>query len=244
MDDHPWSEFAVRYDLPPVDGPVRNYLIATTQRTGSHYLAHLLGARGVVGVPFEYLNDHRILLEMNARGWENTERNQIRLIDEMKRRRAGSAGWFGIKAHWHTWREVTSQPELAQTVQPERYVYLIREDRVAQAASLALAEQTGWWVDASQMTKATAEYSASDIVRALETIDVENAAWQEYFARGRECLMLSYEEIVTDPDAAVSAVCSHLGVVEVPAPKASFPEVPPRPEGLVAEWAARFRSGA
>ncbi|MSW83035.1 MAG: hypothetical protein F2840_18075 [Actinobacteria bacterium] len=44
-------------------------------------------------------------------------------------------------------------------MQPDVIVYLTRHDRIAQAASLVLAEQTGWWVDESQTTPAPAGYS-------------------------------------------------------------------------------------
>jgi LPS sulfotransferase NodH len=113
-----WSEYDPRYDLPAYVGTPRTYLIATTQRTGSHMLAHLLGARGDVGVPFEYLNDYRSSLELTRRGIANTESAQLALLQEMGVRRTGSSGWFGIKAHWHTWSAVLSKPMLAARCSP------------------------------------------------------------------------------------------------------------------------------
>lgn len=236
-----WSEFHRDYDLPPYVGPRRTYLIATTQRTGSHFLAHLLGARGVVGVPFEYLNRHRASLELQSRGEEINEQAHVTLLREMRERRTGSAGWFGVKAHCHTWLATLKNPELADQIQPEAFIHLRREDRIAQAASLALAEQTGWWVDESQTRAFSPIYSPAHIRKALETLEAEDEAWQAYFSQGRDRLVLTYEEVIANPEAAVSAVCTHLGVTDTGVPRRTFPSPRARPDGLVGQWAERFR---
>lgn len=236
-----WSEYGAAYDLAPYAGPRRTYLIATTQRTGSHYLAHLLGARGEVGVPFEYLNDGRTLLELQSRGVVADEESHVALLREMKERRTGSSGWFGIKAHWHTWASVLQQPLLAAEAKPEAFIYLSRRDRIAQAASLALAEQTGWWVDESQANSSQPNYSADHIKRALEVIEAEDSSWREYFSDDRECLTLTYEDVVAQPDAAIAAIYSHLGESELGRPNPLFPQMPARRDGIAEEWAATFR---
>lgn len=240
----PWSEFDADYDLPRQAGSHRTYLIATTQRTGSHLLAHLLGARGVVGVPFEYLNRHRASLELQSRGEELNEQTHVKLLREMQERRTGSSGWFGIKAHWHTWQATLEQQDLAAQILPETFIYLRREDRFAQAASLALAEQTGWWVDESQTRAFSPTYSPVHIRKALETLEAEDEAWQTYLSQGREYLVLTYEEVISNPEAAVSAVCTHLGVTDIGEARESFPSLRARPDGLVEQWAERFRRDA
>lgn len=236
-----WSEFDRRYDLPAYSGPRRTYLIATTQRTGSHFLAHLLGARGTIGVPFEYLNDHRVLLELRSRGLHPTEQTETELLREMKLRRTGSSGWFGLKAHWHTWTATLSRPLVAAEVDPVAYICLRRHDRIAQAASLALAQQTGWWVDESQNTGTQPSYSSTDIRKALAVIDAENASWQRFFTSERTCLELTYEEMIADPDRTVTAVCSHLGVSDMGSSNPQFPSIKARQDDIAEEWAERFR---
>lgn len=234
-----WSEYDPRYDLPTYISSPRTYLIATTQRTGSHFLAHLLGASGVIGVPFEYLNGYRSLLELERRGEHSSERTQLALLEEMKSRRTGRSGWFGIKAHWHTWSAVLAQPLLAAQVQPEVMIHLTRQNRVAQAASLVLAEQTGWWVDESQSTSAEPNYSAERIRQALAKIDGETDAWRRYLA-GQPCLMLTYEAVRSDPHAAVSAVFAALGVDDPDRSNIGFPSPKPREDNIVEQWAERF----
>lgn len=236
-----WTEFDSSYDLAPFTGVPRTYLIATTQRTGSHYLAHLLGARGDVGVPFEYLNDHRVLVELERRGIEDSDVAQIELLKEMKVRRTGSAGWFGIKAHWHTWSSIIERPALAAHLQPEKFIYLRRTDRIAQAASLALAELTGWWVDESQAFEISPTYSAARIQGALVRIERECEAWQEYFADQRRCLEVTYEELIDNPGDTLSAISFHLGVRDAGTVNPLFPSQRTRPDDIAEEWADRFR---
>ncbi len=235
-----WSEYDPCYDLPKYDGTSRTYLIATTQRTGSHLLAHLLGMRGDIGVPFEYLNDYRSSLELTRRRQPNTELAQLALLLEMRARRTGSSGWFGIKAHWHTWSAVLSKPLLAAQIQPDVIIYVIRRDRVAQAASLVIAEQTGWWVDESQSTSVTPVYSAVRMQEALDKINRENSAWETYLSCLPGCLTLTYEALVMQSETTISAVYDALGVQYSCRSTAGFPMPKPRTDDLVRQWALRF----
>lgn len=236
-----WSEFLADYDLPPYEGEVRTYLVATTQRTGSHHLAHLLAATGAVGVPFEYLNGYRVWLECQERGWPDDEANHARIYQEMVERRTGASGWFGLKAHWHTWMEMSARTRVRDLVRPERFVYLTRGDRIAQAVSLALAEQTQRWVNSGQEEVRPPMYSAGHISDALRRIESECDAWEAFFAdRGVAVLRLSYEELLAEPAACVAAVFGHLGVAQPDGPRRSLPALSPRADDLVQLWAARY----
>lgn len=237
-----WSEFLDDYDLPPFEGEVRTYLMATTQRTGSHYLADLLARTGAVGVPFEYLNGHRARLEFQVRGWRYEESAHADLYREMVRRRTGTSGWFGIKAHWHTWVEMSDLPGGRDLVRPERFLYLTRRDRVAQAASLAIAERTGVWVNAGKVPARPPVYSAAHIRDAMIRIEHECAGWEGYFASQEAAVCrLTYEDLIADPDGCVEAVFGHLGVTRPSGPPRALPTMDPRTDDLVRMWAGRYR---
>ena len=243
-DPRAWSEYASSYDLPPYDGTTHTYLVATTQRTGSHYLAHLLARVGTVGVPFEYLNHYRSLLELDERGWSRSVDSHLQLFTEMRRRRTGSAGWFGVKAHWHTWQSVTANAQVRDVVRPDRFVYLSRVDVVAQAVSLAIAEQTWVWVDVGQ-ERHPATYSRRSIEGALQRIDTERAAWESYFAhQSIDVLRLTYEGLIANPDGSVDRVLRHLGMGESKRPFRNMPLPHPRSDGLVERWSQRYRTGS
>ncbi len=240
--DRAWSEFDAAYDLPGVTGPVRTYVVATTQRTGSHYFADLVGRLGTIGVPFEYLNGHRMLVELQARGRPVTPEEEIRLFREAQRRRTGSSGWFGLKTHWHTWEAVQAKRGLRDLVRPQRFLYLYREDRVAQAASLSLAEQTGVWVNVSQAPRADPVYSRRHIDDASARLHRETAAWERFFAgREEDVLRLSYESATADPLQALAATCRHLGVAPPQAGQVGPPRIHARDNDLVEQWARRYR---
>jgi hypothetical protein len=62
------------HDFPPPGGPVRAYVIAATQRSGSTLLCRTLWDSGIAGAPKEYLNP------LQLRDWEvrfGTPRSQL-----------------------------------------------------------------------------------------------------------------------------------------------------------------------
>lgn len=240
-DQTPWSEYSAVYDLPDHSGSAQTYLLATTQRTGSHYLAYLLAQIGTVGVPFEYLNAHRNELELMARGWPVDKAAELRLIAETRRRRTGSGGWFGTKAHWHTWESRMADPAVMEIIQPVRFIALSRVDRVAQAVSLAIAEQTNVWVNSSRDVSLCPTYSKSHIDSAMARLASETDAWERYFAhRSAEVLRLDYEGLVAKPSEAVDAVVAHLGVTSPRLPERELPRMYSRSHDIHQEWVRRY----
>lgn len=231
------------YDLPPHAGAAQNYLLATTQRTGSHYLAYLLARIGIVGVPFEYLNAHISRRELVARGRPIDDASELRLVEEMKRRRTGSAGWFGTKAHWHTWESRMANPAIMQLVQPVRFIALSRVDRLAQAVSLAIAEQTDVWVNSAPDIAIAPTYSEAHIDSARARLSNEHEAWERYFGeRNADVLRLDYESLLADPAKAVDAVLDHLGVSAPQLTPRDLPRMYPRSSGVHQEWLRRYES--
>lgn len=218
----PWApftrepfEYDAVYDLPAYQGPTTTYLLATTQRTGSHYLAHLLARTPWGGVPFEYVNRFRVSRELAARGLRPSAAAEVALLREMRSRRTGSSGLFGVKAHWHSWRETMGRPDLRDLVSPSAVVYLARRDRTAQAHSLAVAEQTGVWVDFGRATTTQVSCAREVLVDAGERIEAECAAWEGFLAGSPgPTLRLCYEDVRDDPHGAVEAVRRFLAAPE------------------------------
>lgn len=221
-------EYDSVYDLPPYSGPARSYLIATTQRTGSHYLAHLLARTSWGGVPFEYMNPHRVALELRLRGWAITDESERRLLREMQARRTGATGFFGLKAHWHTWQEAAARPLVGDLARPSCIVHLSRRDREAQAASLAIAERSGVWVEFDERPRPPTGCTDAARERALRRIESERRAWEAYLATWPgPVLRLVYEDVRDDPLAALDALRRFLDVEamgplrELPLPRPS-----------------------
>lgn len=208
-------EYDAVYDLPACPGPTTTYLLATTQRTGSHYLAHVLARTSWGGVPFEYVNRFRVSRELAARGLPFSAAAEVALLREMRARRTGSSGLFGVKAHWHSWREAMVRPDLRDLVRPSAIVYLARRDRTAQARSLAVAEQTGVWVDFGRARATPVSCSREAVIDAGERIEAECSEWERFLADGpAPALRLWYEDVRDDPHGAVEEVRRFLAAPE------------------------------
>jgi LPS sulfotransferase NodH len=86
-----------------------------------------------------------------------------------------------------------------------RFVYLRREDVVAQAASLLRAEQTNVWHDPVQETKPEPDREAEF------DFDQHNAAWRQWFSSaGVEPFPVRYDELATDPAGTARRVLDFL----------------------------------
>lgn len=228
-------EYDAIYDLPRYAGPSRTYLVATTQRTGSHYLAHLLGRTAWAGVPFEYVNGFRVMRELKVRGWPMSVGSERTLLAEMQARRTGSTGLFGLKAHWHSWREALARPGICGLVRPDAVVYLARRDREAQAVSLALAEQSGVWVSFDDDVEREASYSEDAVAEALDRIAAECTAWEHHLAAWEgPVLRIFYEDLCAEPAAVVNTIGAFLGApADGPTRELPMP-VPTKPRHVAA----------
>ena len=99
------------------------------------------------------------------------------------------------------------------------YIYLSREDKVAQAVSLQKATQTGLWhvaPDGSELERLAPHrdpaYDREAIGHLVKELEVQDNAWREWFdAHGIEPLRLTYEELSHDPLAGLRTVLAKLG---------------------------------
>ncbi len=257
-------------DLPALlpGTPARTFVIASLPRTGSTLLGHLLRLTGEVGDPREYLNpmqvrDFEVRLGETAarrtgqrflrgpaigfatRGrWDRARLE--RYLARVRVRRTGPSGWFGLKLHWHHlrfWFLDRGWP-VEEVLGPERWIWIRREDRVAQAVSWARALQTGRWAS-HQRALRPAIYRSRQISRLLHTIEASERAWQEFFERGGiEPLELVYEELVVSPAASVAAVLTRLGVSAPPPLQIDGLPQARQGDATNARWIARFRGQA
>ena len=225
---------------------MRSYFVCATPRTGSSLLLGLLGSTGVAGRPQAYFRTPdeplwRARWGLGRSGYAEFVRAAIA---------AGSTGngVFGAKLMWGTLDELLDRigGPLEQHFGPARYVYLRREDEVAQAVSWVRAEQTQRWFaggdgEISGSTGGGREpvYDAAAITGRLRVIRADNAGWLRWFATaGVRPLALTYEELAADPAGATERVLAHLGLV------AEHPIVARhqrQADELNQEWITRYR---
>jgi len=202
-----WDQFGKDYDHPPFEGTPRLYLIASTPRSGSHFLGHQLLQTGALGSPLEYF--HKPHLERWAAefGTPDFPSTMARLYA----RRTSPSGWFGAKAHWTQFIPIAQRPQLLSFLGIKTYIEIVRRDRIAQAISFVIAQQTQAWISFHDR-KGEPRYDFGAIRRVAEALDKDIASWRHFFAsQGITPLTVEYETLTSDPTAIVDRILQHCG---------------------------------
>jgi LPS sulfotransferase NodH len=219
---------------PPADWvrPSRTLVIASTARSGSSWLGHLVSMTEHLGRSREYLGhwgDKRadaegVAAALRRMRAEGTTPNDVTGVKVFPRHLAMVARFTAFSA-WYP---------------GARYVHIVRRDLLAQAISLQKARSSGrFYTQMPELRPPT--YDAKRIAGYIARLALDNASWSAHFARtGIAPLTIAYEDAVPDPVAAVKAIAAHVGV--------EVPDAAIRAEGYVRklsdplsdEWRRRF----
>ena len=128
-------------------------------------------------------------------------------------------------------------------------MHLTRQNKLDQAISRLVAEQTGLWhlaADGTELERQTPPeppvYDGPAIARHLSDLTKLDQDWQDWFqAQGITPLQIMYEDLARDPRAALNAVLDHLGVDASQTPKIEIPTAR-LSNRINQDWATRFRS--
>jgi len=232
-----WNQFGSEYDLPLFEGTPRTWVMASTGRSGSHYLGHLLTETGALGAPLEYLHPQHIERWQRRLGVDDLEG----VLAYLHAHRTSPSGWFGIKAHWRNqFVRFVKDPDLLRELAVERYVSIRRRDRVAQAISMVMARQTRAWIS-FHTAKAEPQYDADAIRKAITGLDREVETWDAFFAdHGVTPLIVEYEDLQTDPDGTVDRVLSWFDVERRTDAQPHAQQPARQANELNDEWKSRF----
>lgn len=228
-------------------GVERTFVICSTPRTGSTMLGDLLADTGLVGRADEFFGEpfrQNVVPGLTRRGFDEY------LLGCTRNARLGT---FGIKLHWdqvevflHLLRlrrglRGRSDAEVLEAVFPAlRYVFLTRDDVLAQAVSFWKAMASGKWVD-EQWAAAEPTFDADRIAGRVRRIEEHNAAWRGWFAANSvEPLGVTYEELAADPASTARRVLEHAGV-DVPAGLDVEPRTERQADAVNDEWIRRYR---
>jgi LPS sulfotransferase NodH len=246
-----------------------SYLICAGPRTGSNLLASTLRHAEVAGQPFEYfgratLNGAHML---GLLGLEPEEAEAMSLADRLDRILAAGTtgnGVFGATLHWGHFQpmvdavrerlgdNVSAGADIATVLRGFfpgiHYVWLRRENHVAQAISHYLARQTGLWQTQANADEPSAGgdeepvYDFAAIKRLVGFAEREEQGWRRIFSEISDPVFaVTYEELAAEREAIVARVLEFLGV-----PKA-IQEIPEAPLRRLADtrsvaWEERFRA--
>jgi LPS sulfotransferase NodH len=241
------------------------YIICATPRSGSTLLCDLLASTKVAGNPDSYFMsdmDPRWAAQLGLplRGtMSDADHSAAYLAAAVKAGRGGTP-MFGLRLMRANLDDLCAMidrrfPQLpSDKARLERafgnvlYIHLAREDKLAQAVSLVKAEQTGLWhvaPDGAEIERLAPpkdpEYDFGRIARALARLEQQDAAWVAWFDRqGIQPLRIGYERLSADPAAALTQVCTALGV-PAPDPGTVRPGVAKLSDATSAAWMRRYR---
>jgi LPS sulfotransferase NodH len=244
--------YEVRFDFPHrVAAPELSYLFASVPRSGSTYVSHLLWRTGCLGAPLEYLNFEPVGPCGKAHG---EPARQSAIWREALYRRTSPNGVFGLKAFPLQLESLQQEnPQLVAEVmrlmlaggRGSKVVQLKRRDRDAHAISYARAMLSGVWRKEQETGgRAEPEYSRQAVENALRLIEDQESAWDAmYRDLGLMPLVLWFEDVLEDPQAAASLVADYLGAAIDPATTVEVPKIDRQSQKGAKAWAEARAKG-
>jgi trehalose 2-sulfotransferase len=210
------------------------------QRAGTSLLAHSLASTGVAGRPEEHFLPERVEAPFD----EYLERALT----------VGTTpnGVFAARLMWNYLDDFLSRLprsggesdlEVMRGVFPHpSFVWIRREDLVAQGVSWARAAQTGKYA-AHQEETGRPSFDFDFVDGLVRLARQQTDAWRCWFAREKvEPFELTYEELCADLDGTIRAALGFLGL-EPPPGRAIGPPawLTKQADALTDEWIARYR---
>jgi trehalose 2-sulfotransferase len=234
--------------------PHVGYLLCGTPRTGSTLLCSLLSSTGVLGRPESYFREPDEVAWARRLGVPVTggrAGDYAGFVRAVRAEATTSNGVFAARIMWGSLERVieglavssgrSDRAVLEEALGPLAFVFLRREDVVAQAASWSRAEQTGFWQHGDAVRRPP-QQDLDQLAGLVGTIRQHNAEWQSWFDRHEvRPLHVTYEQLVRDPRATVAAIAARLGIT---VPGSWQPVSPHRKQAdaINAGWAAAFRA--
>ncbi|MEU8295930.1 Stf0 family sulfotransferase [Micromonospora sp. NPDC048909] len=246
-------------------GSTDSYFVCATPRTGSSLLLGLLESSGVAGQPQAYFRSPDE--PMWADRWQlaRTAEGGFDYADYVRAALATGRtdnGVFGAKLMWGTLDELVGKlaavhPHLngndvallERAFGRTRFVFLRREDLVAQAVSWLRAEQTAKWfvggngeISGSAGNGQAPRFDADGIRHFVEVITEHNAAWEAWFASwGIQPHVVRYEQLDADMVTTTNRILDFLGLA-MPAGSTIAARHQRQADDLNQQWIDRYRN--
>ena len=195
----------------------RIVFLCFTNRSGSNYLAELLGATKQINVGGEFLNFDTALLHIGTNGLTSFYDYFIGLIDKHSVK-----GSFACKVAI-TQIALLQQAGLLDELMPySRFVVSERADLLGQAISLEIASRTGKWTSYMQPTGSVsdADFDRNKLEMIIRHLSYEQQLFRLFFAiNGLEHFQVNYEQLTSHTDAVMRMMCDWL---QIDAPPGCF----------------------
>jgi LPS sulfotransferase NodH len=222
-------------------GPLRkSYIVASSHRSGSVYLCSQLWETGVLGAPTAYLGRGRALRGLMKRF---NVFSYSDYIASLIAHRTSRNGVFGMKEHFtHFEACIKEFPAFLEVLSPMTYIYLSREDKVAQAVSMAKALQTDEWTSRRESGRSPSlRYDRELIENCMKEIALQDASWMRWFeTHGVTPFEMTYEGLTADTAGTVRSIVELLGVQNDEPDKVDLPPARKQSDDTNHEWIERF----
>lgn len=217
-----------------------NYIVCSTQRSGSSYLCHLLRSTEDLGRPGELFGKGKASLESFASKY-GLAANEAAVGKYVSEKWRSPKGVFGLKMHYHQYTEFCKNDELKKTFRDMKYLYIERKDTIMQAVSLYKARQAGTW-SSNHRAKRDVSYSFEGILSCLHFLNEEKAKWESFFSTANvNVLRIDYQALEEDPSSQIFRVYEYL---DLPIPINKFHEfevgITKQRDVSSYEWADKF----
>ncbi|HEY9767835.1 MAG TPA: Stf0 family sulfotransferase [Coleofasciculaceae cyanobacterium] len=202
--------------------PQKSYAIVTTPRSGSTYLCDLLDSTKIAGHPLEHL---RLAAQELSR---YCNFNYLKLLDNLMEYRITDNGVFGTKFISHFLFEFQqTKPDFREIFQSiDRFILLVRKDKLAQAVSLVLAQKTNVWHLRNNAKNSTNYQSKlenikiddvllDEVAQKCDFIKKQEARLKRVLADNQiESLLIIYEDILEDPQLEINRILDFLAIAK------------------------------
>jgi LPS sulfotransferase NodH len=234
--------------------PAISYIVASTQRSGTHLLCSILQSTGIAGSPDEFF------LSKPGETWEERWGASSRdgYIQRVLQNNTGGNGVFGAIVMWSYFERMlqllqeipeynglTGAELLSAIFDRPKYIWLRRRNRVDQAVSWAMACKTGVWArkaGVNSQPDATLKFDFRVIDEWCNRIAAHDAGWANYFRENRiDPLVLFYEDVVGSHRAVAESVLKFLGLPQPDRLEIPAPAVGKQANKVSAQWAASYR---
>ena len=222
-------------------GPLRkSYIVASSYRSGSQYLCWRLWQTGLLGAPSEVLNPTSELRVLMNRFKASSPTDYIA---KLLARRTSRNGVFGMKAHFHHFEAFLKEyPALLEVLSPTTYIYISRQDRIAQAVSMAKALQTDAWTSRMEEgPKPVLVYDREMIAHCLVDIERQDLTWRRWFETHNVTpFQVTYDDLTADAAGVVRSIVEFLGVQNDERDEVDVPPAKKQADETNQEWIERF----
>ncbi len=242
-----------------------SYVICTSPRSGSTLLCSLLAATGAAGNPKSYFHEPALADWLDRFDLTPDPSMPERdVLAEVFRaaiaKRSLGTGLFGLRLQRHSFDffieklsvlcpgRRNDRERFTAAFGETLFIHLTRTDKVDQAVSYVMANQTGLWHQAPDGTElerlsepCSPVYDEAEILKRYTELTALDGAWDHWFEKeGIEPLRLTYDALSADPIETLCQILDRLGRDRMAA-EGVVPGVAKLADATSRDWVTRFR---